>query len=114
MITCSGRVQFRGYVDDVIADQALVTLQNRPRNKPFSLVCNFKAPHRDWRPAPRFEHVYDDITIPDPPNFHTGLEGRPEGIRNTDMQLADMPDFYQRGVDRNLPAAERKRLNYQL
>ncbi|HUQ93231.1 MAG TPA: sulfatase [Bryobacteraceae bacterium] len=114
MLTASGRLQFRGYVDDVIADQALTTLQARPKNKPFSLVCNFKAPHREWFPAKRFEHVYDGITIPDPPNFNTGLEDRPEGIRNTDMQIADMPDFYARGVDKNLPRAERKKLNYQL
>jgi arylsulfatase A-like enzyme len=114
MVTQSGRLQFRGYVDDIIADQAIITLQNRPRDRPFSMICNFKAPHRAWQPAKRFENVYDDVTIPEPPNFHTGLEDRPEAIRNTDMQVADMPDFYQRGVDRNLPLSERKKLNYQL
>lgn len=114
MIANGGRVQMRGYVDDVIADQAIITLQNRPREKPFSLICNFKAPHRDWRPAQRFDKVFEDITIPEPPEFNTGLEDRPEGIRNTDMQIADMPDFFARGVDRNLPRAERKKRNYQM
>jgi arylsulfatase A-like enzyme len=114
MIANGGRVQMRGYVDDVIADQALLTLQGRPKDRPFSMICNFKAPHRDWRPAPRFEKVYEGITIPEPPDFHTSLDGRPEGIRNTDMQIADMPDFFERGVDRNLPLAERKKRNYQM
>jgi arylsulfatase A-like enzyme len=114
MISPTGRLQFRGYVDDIIADQAIITLQNRPRNKPFSMICNFKAPHRAWQPAKRFENVYDGVTIPEPATFNMGLEDRPEPIRNTDMQVADMPDFYQRGVDRNAPLAVRKKENYQL
>ncbi|MBI3679816.1 MAG: sulfatase [Acidobacteria bacterium] len=114
MVSPSGRLHFRGYVDDIIADQALVTLETRPRNRPFSIICNFKAPHRDWRPAQRFEKVYDNISIPEPPTFHTSLADRPDPIRNTDMQVGDMPDFFQRGVDRNLPPAERKKLNFQL
>jgi len=114
MIANGGRIQMRGYVDDVIADQAITTLENRPRNKPFSLICNFKAPHRAWQAAKRFEKVYDDIEIPEPALFNTSLEDRPEGIRNTDMQIADMPDFFNRGVDRNLPLAERKERNFQM
>ncbi len=114
MIANGGRAQFRGYVDDIVADQALETLKSRPRNMPFSLICNFKAPHRAWEPAQRFEKIYDDITIPEPSSFHTTLEGRPAGIRNTDMQVGDMPDFRQRGVPASLPAAERKRLNFQV
>jgi arylsulfatase A-like enzyme len=114
MIANGGRVRFRGYVDDVIGDQALETLQNRPKDKAFSLIYNFKAPHRAWEPAQRFQKVYDDIAIPEPPTFHVGLEDRPSGIRNTDMQVRDMPDFRERGVPANLPAAERKRRNFQV
>jgi len=114
LIANGGRAQFRGYVDDVIADQALETLRSRPKDKPFSMICNFKAPHRAWEPAARYARVYEDITIPEPPTFHTGLEDRPAGIRNTDMQVGDMPDFRERGVPADLPAAERKRLNFQV
>ncbi len=114
MIANGGRVQFRGYVDDVIADNALETLRSRPKDRPFSMICNFKAPHRDWQPADRFAKVYDDIEIPEPPSFHTGLEGRPQGIRRTDMQVGDMPDFRQRGVPASLPPAERKKRNFQV
>lgn len=113
LIANGGRAQFRGYCDDIIADQAIETLKSRPKDKPFSLICNFKAPHRDWRPAKRFERVYEDVTIPEPADFHTSLEGRPEAIRKTDMQVADMPDFFQRGVSKDLPREERKKLNYQ-
>ncbi len=114
MIANGGRVQFRGYVDDIIVDQALETLRSRPKDKPFSMICNFKAPHRAWEPAKRFEKVYDDIEIPEPPTFHTSLDDRPDGIRHTDMLVGDMPDFRQRGVPADLPPAERKRLNFQV
>ena len=114
MIANGGRAQFRGYVDDVIADQAIETLRSRPKDKPFSLICNFKAPHRAWQPAQRFEKAYENVAIPEPPTFNVDLSNRPAGIRNTDMQVADMPDFAQRGVPAQLPRELRKPLNYQL
>jgi len=114
MIANGGRVQFRGYVDDIIADNALETLKSRPRGKPFSLICNFKAPHRAWEPAARFEKVFEDVAIPEPPTFHTDLSDRPAGIRNTDMQVGDMPDFRRRGVPAALSKPVRKAMNYQL
>jgi arylsulfatase A-like enzyme len=114
MVANGGRIQLRGYVDDLIADQAIETLKSRPKDKPFSVICNFKAPHRAWQPAARFEKTYDDIAIPEPPTFNTSLDDRPAGIRNTDMQVADMPDFANRGVPAALPRELRKHLNYQL
>ncbi|MBM3736356.1 MAG: sulfatase [Acidobacteria bacterium] len=113
MIANGGRIQLRGYVDDLIADQAIETLKSRPKNKPFSMICNFKAPHRAWEPAERHAKEYEDIVIPEPPTFNTSLEGRPKGIRDTDMQVADMPDFRRRGVPAALPKELRKPLNYQ-
>ena len=114
MIANGGRVQFRGQSEDVVGDQAIEALRSRPKDKPFAMQLQFKAPHRDWRPAERFLKVYDDITIPEPPTFNTGLEDRPEAIRNSDLQIADMPDFRERGVPANLPKAERKKLNFQV
>jgi arylsulfatase A-like enzyme len=113
MIANGGRAQFRGYVDDVIADQTIETLKSRPKDKPFSIQCQFKAPHRSWEPDKRFEKLYEDVTFPDPSTFNVGLENRPAAVRNTDMQIADMPDFFKRGVDASLPREQRKKLNYQ-
>ena len=114
MIANGGRVQFRGQSEDVVGDQAIEALRSRPKDKPFAMQCQFKAPHRDWRPAERFLKMYDDITIPEPATFNAGLEDRPPAIRNTDMQIADMPDFRERGVPASLPRAERKKLNFQV
>jgi arylsulfatase A-like enzyme len=113
MIANGGRVRFRGHVEDVVGDQALEALRNRPGNKPFCLLCQFKAPHRSWQPAERFERVYESINIPEPKLFDEGLAGRPQAVRHSDMQIADMPDFRQRGVPPDWPKDVRKRVNFQ-
>jgi arylsulfatase A-like enzyme len=114
MIINNGPAQFRGYVDDVITDQGLEALKTRPRDRPFCMQLQFKAPHRAWEPADRFASVYDDIEIPEPPSFNTSLENRPRGVRDSDMQVGDMPDFRERGVPRDLPPEERKKRNFQV
>ena len=113
MIANGGRVQFRGYVDDVIADQAIETLKSRPKDKPFLMMCHFKAPHRSWEPAERFAKIYENVTIPEPSTFNVDLSNRPAAVRNTDMQIADMPDFFERGIPSSVPRPERKKRNYQ-
>lgn len=114
MISKGSRMQFRGHVEDVIGDQALETLKSRPTDRPFCLLYQFKAPHRTWIPARRFEKTYDGITIPEPPTFDVALSGRPAAVRNSDMQIRDMIDFQNRGVPASLPPKERKRRNFQL
>jgi arylsulfatase A-like enzyme len=114
MIANGVRVKLRGHVEDAIGDQALVLLRERPKNAPFCLLCQFKAPHRDWSPASRFEKMFDDVEIPIPRTFEDKLEGRPEALRRAEMAIADMPDFRARGVPESLPAVERRRRNLQL
>lgn len=114
MIANGIQVKFRGQVEDVVGDQALAFLQQRPKNKPFCLLFQFKAPHRTWLPASRFEKVFDDVEIPMPRTFEDKLEGRPEAVRKAEMAIADMPDFRDRGVPESLPREERKRRNLQL
>ena len=99
--------------DDIVGDQSLFFLQNRTKERPFCLLMNFKAPHRNWIPAPRFAHAFEDVDIPVPRTFEDKLEGRPEALRKTDMAIADMPDFKDRGVPESLPREERKRRNLQ-
>jgi arylsulfatase A-like enzyme len=113
MIANGVRVRFRGHCEDVVTDQALEALRYRPREKPFCLLLHFKAPHRPWIPAARFEQRYEHVTIPEPGNFNEDLSGRPAAIAKSDLQIADMPDFASRGVAATLPRSERKRLNFQ-
>lgn len=113
MLVEGSEVRMRGYVDDIICDQAMETLRNRPKDRPFCLLCWFKGPHRSWEPAARFAARYENATIPEPATFHLDLARRPSAIRNSDMQVADMPDFLDLGVSKAAPREEKKRLNYQ-
>jgi arylsulfatase A-like enzyme len=114
MITGSMRAKFRGHADDVVGDQALAFLQQRPKDRPFCLLYNFKSPHRNWVPAARFEKTFDDVEIPIPRSFTDKFDGRPDGLRQTEMAVADMPDFEKRGLPPSLPREERKQKNFQL
>jgi arylsulfatase A-like enzyme len=114
MITNNVRIKFRGHADDVVGDQALTFLQQRPKDRPFCLLYNFKSPHRNWVPAARFEKTFEDIEIPIARAFNDKFDGRPEALRQTEMAIAAMPDFEKRGLSPSLPPEERKRENFQL
>ena len=113
MISGGLRVKFRGHADDVVGDQALTFLRDRPKDRPFCLLFNFKSPHRNWVPAARFEKAFEDIEIPIPRSFNDTFEGRPQALRKTEMAVAVMPDFRNRGVPDDLPPTERKQKNFQ-
>ena len=102
-----------GHTDDVIGDQALAFLQNRPTDRPFCLLLQFKAPHRSWEPAPRFAKVFEDVEIPLPRTYFEKLDARPQAVQKAQMSVAEMPDFAERGVPADLPPDERARANYQ-
>ncbi len=53
-----------GYVTDIIGDMAVQDLRNRPKDKPFFMMCNHKAPHDFWDFAERHEHLFDGVDIP--------------------------------------------------
>ncbi|KAF1711270.1 sulfatase [Pseudoxanthomonas kalamensis DSM 18571] len=110
----NGRLQAqRGHADDVIGDHALRFLQQVPDDRPFCLLCQFKAPHRGWEPAPRFAKRFENVDIPLPAHFDESLATRPLAVQKSQMRIADMPDFHDRGVPASLPEAEQARANYQ-
>lgn len=111
-IVNGGRVRFRGHTDDVIADQALAWLKHRAADKPFCLLCQFKAPHSPWEPAPRFADEFATVEIPIPPAFAQLPPGIPEAVRKTQMSVAGM-DFRKRGVPAGVADDERARRNLQ-
>lgn len=65
-----------GYSEDVITDFSIDFMKKRDPSKPFMLFCHYKAPHRPWDPAPRFENLYKDETIPEPETLLDDYEGR--------------------------------------
>jgi arylsulfatase A-like enzyme len=78
-----------GYTTDVITDQALEWLGERDRSRPFCLLIQHKAPHREWLPAERHESLYDDVEIPEPPTLRDDYVGRAAPAREATMRIAD-------------------------
>lgn len=85
----NGKV-YKGHSSDVIGDEAIKFLENRDTDRPFFLMCHFKAPHRPWTPAERFKDLLKDVTVPEPENLLDNYEGKGEYIRRLALSLEDM------------------------
>ncbi len=60
-----------------IANDAIQWLETgRDKAKPFMLMYQFKAPHRNWDPDPAYKNLFADIEIPEPETFNDTYEGR--------------------------------------
>ena len=71
-----GRKRYKGYVTDVVTDRSIDWLENRrDKSKPFVLMCQHKAPHRNWSPAPRHYTLFDDMEMPEPPTLFDDYGG---------------------------------------
>ncbi len=67
LITPEGRVRVEGHCTDVVTDLAVEWLkEGRDGSKPFMLMVQHKAPHRNWMPALRHLSLYDDMQMPEP------------------------------------------------
>jgi arylsulfatase A-like enzyme len=89
MIENGTRVQRTGYTTDIITDLALDWLKNkRQEDKPFMLMYQHKAPHREWAPGPGHLTLYDDVAIPEPDTLFDDYSGRGTAAKTQDMSIA--------------------------
>lgn len=87
-ITARGRVTEPGYVSDVITRDALRWLQEeRESERPFLLMVQHKAPHREWAPGP--EHVGDfkNVEFPEPPTLFDDYRDRSSAAAAATMRI---------------------------
>lgn len=64
-----GSRRIQGHSTDVVTDLALNWLEHRDTSKPFALLVQHKAPHRNWKPSIHDLQLYRDITLPEPPSL---------------------------------------------
>ncbi|MCK4872928.1 MAG: sulfatase [Phycisphaerales bacterium] len=95
MIHNGERRKHTGYTTDIITDQALAWLKNgRDTQRPFMLMCQHKAPHRNWQPGPDHLALYDDVDIPEPPTLFDDWAGRGSAATQQEMTVArHLSDF---------------------
>jgi uncharacterized sulfatase len=69
--------RIEGYATDIITEMGLDWLKNnRDKEKPFMLMVQHKAPHRNWMPALRHINKYDSIEFPLPKSYFSDHEGQ--------------------------------------
>ncbi|MEM9444507.1 MAG: sulfatase [Verrucomicrobiota bacterium] len=84
-----GKYRVNGYVTDIITEKAIKWLsEERDPNKPFILMVQHKAPHREWSPALEYLNAFDDVSIPEPDTLFDDYSGRGTAAREQDMSIA--------------------------
>ena len=88
MIHNGQKVEHQGYTTDIITDLSLDWLRHRDKSKPFLLMCQHKAPHREWLPALRHLGHNADRKFPEPPTLFDDYTGRGLAEHDQDMTIA--------------------------
>src|SRR5579864_524611 len=100
-INKNGKTKHAGYCTDIITDMAIGFLDNRPKDKPFFLMCHHKAPHRPWEPREDKIKKWENVQVPEPETFNdekSNYATRSDAAREATMR-----------VDRDLNATDLKR-----
>ena len=82
------RRRHEGYTTDIITDLSLEWLrEGRNQDKPFLLMSQHKAPHRNWMPGPEHLTLYDGQHIWEPPTLFDDYSGRASPAAKNRMEI---------------------------
>jgi len=88
--TPEGNQRIEGYVTDIVTDLSLDWLETgRDPNRPFLLMCQHKAPHRNWMPGPDHLRTLDGEEIPEPETLFDDYENRASPASNQEMSISE-------------------------
>ena len=92
-LTPGDTVRIEGYTTDIITDLALDWVENgRDTSKPFMLMYQHKAPHREWHPGPDHYEMYVGEDVPEPPTLFDDYAGRASPATEQGMTIANHLD----------------------
>jgi arylsulfatase A-like enzyme len=102
MIRDGKQISHQGYTTDLINDLSIAWLADRDPDRPFLLMSQHKAPHREWAPALRHLGWDGDRTHAEPDTlFDDYGGGRGLAWRDQDMSLEH--SFFDRDVKLTRP-----------
>jgi arylsulfatase A-like enzyme len=84
-----GRRVIPGYATDVMTDLAIDFLKNRPKDKPFFLMCHHKAPHRPWDPDEKHKVMFANRVIPEPKTLRDDYTTRADALHENQQRVFD-------------------------
>ncbi len=87
MIKNGERVKHEGYVTDLIGEFSVDWLKSRDKSKPFLLMSQHKAPHREWAPALRHLGHDKDRNYAEPATLFDDYRGRGLAEKTQDMTI---------------------------
>lgn len=79
-------------------------------DQPFFMMYQPFSVHRPFDPPHKYEHLYDDVRIPEPGTFYDDYSHRSSAAASARMRIADMPDF---NPPADMTERQRKQWNYQ-
>lgn len=82
------RKNYTGYCTDIITEKSIEWLKQRDKEKPFILMCQHKAPHRNWSPAPRHFDMFPG-DVPEPDSLMDDYAGRSSLLKENEMSIRD-------------------------
>ena len=108
MIRNGEQVKRTGYTTDIITDITLDWLDNqRDVERPFLVMCQHKAPHRNWKPGPKHLTQFDGQELPEPDTLFDDWSGRGSASKQQEMTVAEHLD------EHDLKLAEQGELNQE-
>ena len=87
MIRMGEKLKREGYITDIITDLSLDWLKKRDKSKPFLLMAQHKAPHREWSPNLKNLGWNGDRKFAEPETLFDDYAGRGKAEREQDMTL---------------------------
>ena len=88
-------VRIKGYVTDIITDDALNWLKNKRNDSaPFFMMLHHKAPHRNWMPPLRHMNKYDSVTFPLPDTYFPNFKNQQAAQEQIETIYDDMYEGY--------------------
>ena len=80
--------RIKGYVTSITTRLALDWLENkRDRSKPFLLLYQQKAPHRNWKPEEKYLDLFDDKSFEPPANYFDDYQNRGSAAKEQEMRI---------------------------
>ena len=93
-LTQEGKITISGHCTDIVTDMAVDFLENkRDKSKPFMLMVQHKAPHRNWMPAARRLSLYDGIELPEPDSLFDTWEDNASPVVHAEVTIEDYMDL---------------------
>jgi arylsulfatase A-like enzyme/predicted alpha/beta superfamily hydrolase len=88
--TKEGIVKEEGYVTDIITDLAINFLkEKRDPSRPFMMMYQHKAPHREWRPSMENLDAFHAEAIPEPSTLFDDYAKMGTAAKDAEMRIID-------------------------